>query len=109
MLTTRQDGSSADCNACVGTGLMIVCCECEGSGMRSGLVGAFEVEYQCPKCDGKGLLRCMKCDAAGEVWVFERFCAGDGPEYNPQRRHPNSQNFQRRDWGRVEVDGRQGP
>lgn len=102
----REDMTYPDCNACVGTGMMVSCSRCDGTGVRLEHIGTREIEYPCVTCGNKGALRCPRCDAAGEVSVFRRFCPGADLEDRPRRRHPNACNIPRRNWSRVDLDER---
>lgn len=102
----REDGTDPDCNACVGTGLMVSCIKCDGTGLRVGHIDNRRVEYPCLTCGTKGALRCPRCDTDGEVSVFRRFCPGEDIEGRPRRRHPNACDIDRHNWSRVDLDER---
>lgn len=100
----RQDGTYADCNACASTGLMILCDQCDSDGhigeRRDGR------RILCQTCHGKGAIRCPRCDATREVWVFRRFCLGEDGDDGSSRRHPNARDIPRHIWSRVNLDER---
>lgn len=95
----RANGALRDCNACVGTGRMMRCHHCDGlvqETTRRRSAGP------CRGCNGRLALRCMRCSATGAVWMFVRFCSGDGFNTENVRRHPLSTGIPRERWGRVQ-------
>lgn len=101
-LSLRPDGTYADCNACVGTGVMTLCTKCDGH--REILVhrpSHRPVWISCDHCAGQGQFRCQQCLMSGKVLIFDVFCVGEF-DSEPPRRHPNAKEFPRSQWSRSE-------